>query len=69
MGLEPTTPSLEGWRSTTELHPQKSLELTPGLEPGSPPYQGGVLPLYYVSKVCELGRFRVTSSSAGGIAE
>ena len=29
MGLEPTTPSLEGWCSTIELHPQARATLLP----------------------------------------
>lgn len=42
-GIEPSTTTLPKWDSTTEL--QQLMEPDDGIEPSSPLYKGGVLPI------------------------
>ena len=43
MGVEPITPTLQGSVAPNGM-PAHLSEVRPGLEPGLPPYHGGVLP-------------------------
>jgi len=42
MGVEPTTPTLQGSVASSGM--QAHREVRPGIEPGPPPYHGGMLP-------------------------
>ena len=44
MGVEPTTPTLQGSVASNGMQAHACQEVRPGIEPGPPPYHGGVLP-------------------------